>query len=84
MSKTQIPTAFSIAIARFEEANNLKFQPNPTFYSRVGINRIRFWQLVRGEKPPYSTEVVALADYFKIPVSDILRPIMAPAETANQ
>ena len=48
------------------------FKPDQRFYDRVGINRKRFGQLLRGEKPLLSHEIRSLADFFGIPATDLL------------
>lgn len=51
-------------VNRFETQTNLVFKPHHTFYERVGINRFRFAQLVRGDKRPDSKELREIIDYF--------------------
>ncbi|UFH52222.1 hypothetical protein [Spirosoma sp. KNUC1025] len=62
-------TPLSIVIADYEQHKHLKFMPEKSFYDSTGINRIRFWQLVRGEKAMLINEAQSLAEYFEIPVS---------------
>ena len=55
-------------IEAFEAKTSLVFRPQKAFYTeRVRINRIRFWQIVRGSKDPTSKEVERLAAYFGLP-----------------
>ena len=56
------------SINNFENETLTKFQPSKAFYTAVGINRIRFWQLVRGEKDITVSEAQNVANYFGIPV----------------
>ena len=48
------------------------FKPNPIFYQKVGINHKRFFQLVRGDKEPMTTEIKNLSQFFNIPVSELI------------
>ncbi len=47
-------------------------KPDERFYKKVEINQKRWGQLVRGEKPPFAFELINLANYWDIPVSDLL------------
>ena len=64
-------TPLQAAVKSFEDKNLTKFQPTAKFYPFVGINRIRFWQLVEGTKRPTYDEAISLSKYFGIP-SDVL------------
>jgi hypothetical protein len=72
MLDTKITTTLSLAIHDYEQRSNLKFTPDEKFYDRIGINRIRFWQLVKGKKRMFTDEAQALANYFGITVTDLL------------
>ncbi len=48
------------------------FKPNPIFYSRVGINHKRFYQILRGEKEPLVSELKNLSNFFKVPISELI------------
>ncbi|GAB3956405.1 hypothetical protein GCM10028805_46150 [Spirosoma harenae] len=72
MNAIQNTTPLSCVVTKFEERNNLKFKPERSFYERIGINKVRFWQLVRGEKEPFSSELVSLATYFNVPLSELV------------
>ncbi|WP_298358808.1 hypothetical protein [Runella sp.] len=61
-------TTLKAAIDSFEERNLTEFKPKRAFYERVGINRIRFWQLVEGKKRPDVDEAHRLAEYFGKPL----------------
>ena len=61
-------TPLQQAISTFEDKNLTEFKPKRTFYERVEINRIRFWQLVEGKKRPDVDEARRLADYFGKPL----------------
>lgn len=58
------------SINQFEEQTLMKFQPSKDFYAAVGINRLRFWQLVREEKDITVNEAQSIADYFTISLND--------------
>lgn len=51
-------------IDRFESKTHLSFKPQATFYKEMGINRLRFAQLTKGQKTLDTTEVKSLAQYF--------------------
>jgi hypothetical protein len=61
-------TPLQVAICSFEDKNLTEFKPKRSFYERVQINRIRFWQLVEGKKRPDVDEAHRLADYFGKPL----------------
>lgn len=65
-------TPLSMLIADYEHNKHLKFVPNDSFYLLIGINRIRFWQLVKGKKELLAHEIRALSDYFGISVNDLI------------
>lgn len=46
----------------------LKFNPTREFYDNVGINRLRFWQLVKGKKEPLASEASRLSEFFSVPL----------------
>lgn len=48
------------------ETEVLKFRPPASFYEKIGINKKRFWLLVRNEKPATVDELQAIANYFKV------------------
>lgn len=72
MCTTSNTTTLGVAISHFEQRSNLKFSPDEKFYNRVGINRIRFWQLVKGKKRMFTDEARTLAEYFGLAVTDLL------------
>ncbi|MFC5408957.1 hypothetical protein ACFPMF_06540 [Larkinella bovis] len=78
MTNSKNNTFLGAAIVRYEHLSDLKFTPDERFYNRIGINRIRFWQLVKGKKAMYTHEALVLADYFGIPVNDLLQPKPEP------
>lgn len=55
-----------------KETTILKFQPPKNFYEQIKINKKRFWQLYRDEKPMTVEEVRAIAEYFKIDTSELI------------
>lgn len=66
--QTIAETPLKAAIGSFEDKNLTEFKPKRAFYEQVGINRIRFWQLVEGKKRPDIDEARRLADYFGHPL----------------
>jgi hypothetical protein len=63
-------TALSRILAEKRRKENAVFKPDPSFYERVNINRIRFWQLVKGKKKPYTDEAKALSEYFGVSINE--------------
>ncbi len=61
-------TPLEAAIQEYETSACSKFSPTKDFYRRVGINRIRFWQLVKGKKDPLLSEIQSLADFFNVTI----------------
>ncbi|GAB3992008.1 hypothetical protein GCM10028807_24080 [Spirosoma daeguense] len=61
-----------VAYTSYQDKIGGQFKPDQRFYSKVGINRKRFGQLLRGEKPVFGYEARALSDFFGIPVTDLL------------
>ena len=49
-----------------------RFKPNPEFYSTVNIKRRRWGMIYRGETSPTLTEAKAIAEFFEIPVTDLI------------
>lgn len=70
------------SINSYEKETLTKFHPSKAFYTAVGINRIRFWQLVRGEKDITVNEAQSIANYFSIPVTSFFNQ-KSPKATAN-
>ena len=64
-------TPLKSAISSFEANGRLRFSPTVDFYHSIGINRIRFWQLVKGKKTMMVDEAVRLSDFFKVPLDQL-------------
>jgi hypothetical protein len=58
------------SIESFEERTLTSFKPRKEFYETLGINRIRFWQLVKGTKDPKVDEAESIANYFGFPAAN--------------
>lgn len=56
----------------YEVTAKSKFTPTKDFYKSMGINRIRFWQLIRGEKTLFVDEAARLSDFFGIAVQNLI------------
>ena len=59
-------------IIKSKERKCFRFCPNNTFYDAVDINQKRWGQIYRGETVPTVTEAKLIADYFEIPVTEII------------
>lgn len=60
------------ALKAYENRIGGTYKPDERFYKKVAINQKRWGQLVRGEKPPYAFELKNLADFWDIPLLDLL------------
>jgi hypothetical protein len=60
------------SILERKETDVMKFRPSNDFYKKIGINKKRFWQLVRNEKSATLDEAKSIATYFKVPVTDLI------------
>ncbi|MBB6005132.1 hypothetical protein [Arcicella rosea] len=70
MEATQ--TFLASHIVAFEKETMLLFKPSKAFYETVGINKKRFWQLVRGVKKPLTEETENLSKCLKVPLSQLM------------
>ncbi len=61
--------ALMTTINQWESKTKLKFRPQKSFYKDLGITRIRFWQIAKGEKILSVEEARTLSNYFQISVS---------------
>jgi len=55
-----------------KETEVFKFCPNQKFYKKTGINRKRWGQIFRGEKEPTVSELLRMADYFDVSITEFL------------
>lgn len=60
------------SIIKRKETEILKFKPANDLYQKIGINKKRFWQLVRGEKSPTFDEMKIIADLFEIEITELI------------
>ena len=54
------------------EVGCFSFRPDRSFYDSVKINQKRWGQIVKGKADPKLSELRAIADYFKIEVSELI------------
>lgn len=73
-------TFLQVLIEDYETKKFLEFKPKRSFYEHVKINRIRFWQLVEGNKVMNVDEARNLALYFQIPIQDFLNEVLNKKE----
>lgn len=59
-------------IVKKKEQKCFLFCPNVNFYGAVNINKKRWGQIYRGETSPTLTEAKAIADFFEVPVTDLI------------
>ena len=59
-------------IIKQRETNAFRFKPNKAFFSEIGISQKRFGQLIRNEKEALPSELKAIADYFKVAITDLI------------
>ncbi len=62
--KTQSESPVKRLIDQYEAETTLIFKPSRRFYENTGINRVRFAQLVSGDKRPMFDEANTLVKYF--------------------
>lgn len=70
-------------IRDYEEANFSRFHPKPGFYEDIGINRIRFAKLFKGQLDMFVWEAIALADFFGVSVERFF-PTKAQLSTVHR
>jgi hypothetical protein len=75
-------SALQRAIARYESNEALQFRPTKIFYDNVGINRIRFWQLAKGQKEMFVSEARRLSVFFRVPLEEFVKN-ESPGTTGN-
>lgn len=68
---TQQQTALGKVLTNHEMRFGSKFRPSKEFYAEKGINRIRFWQIVKGKKDILAKEVRVLAEFFGVEETDL-------------
>jgi len=66
------PTPLQTVIQGYEAKACLKFAPPVDFYDKIGINRIRFWQLVKGKQEPKASEILALSKFFNVSFNQLI------------
>jgi len=71
-TQTTPVTPLQTVIQSHEANGQLKFSPTRDFYESTGINRIRFWQLVKGKKELLVSEAQVLANFFNVPLSKLI------------
>lgn len=79
MESTTTANSLKQAITAYEVKIKTKFRPNRQFYEYVGINQKRFGDIVRNNGKMNVAELISLAKFFEIPVSDLL-----PKENADE
>lgn len=64
-------TPLKTVIQDYEAGNKSKFRPTKDFYESMEINRIRFWQLVKGKKELSLSEAERLSNFFGVPFNQL-------------
>lgn len=72
MNKNVSNNSLTRAIELYERKIKTKFKPNREFYNYVGINQKRFGEVVRNNDKMIVSELLSLAKFFEVPVSDLL------------
>jgi hypothetical protein len=70
--QTTLVTPLQTVIQGHEASGQLKFKPTKDFYQSTGINRIRFWMLVKGKKELLISEAQTLANFFNVPLAKLI------------
>ncbi|MPR32384.1 hypothetical protein [Salmonirosea aquatica] len=71
-NQTTIQTPLKTVIQDYEAGTKSKFRPTKDFYESMEINRIRFWQLVKGKQEPKASEILALSKFFNVPFNQLI------------
>ncbi|HAF30552.1 MAG TPA: hypothetical protein DCG75_16030 [Bacteroidales bacterium] len=59
-------------LIKSKESKGLPFRPTQEFYDAIQINSKRFGLLRRNEKPATVDELKRIADYFEIPLKELI------------
>ena len=59
-------------VIKKQERKNFVFTPDDEFYKTVGINNRRWAKIYKGEKNPTLPEAKSIADFFSVPVTDLI------------
>jgi hypothetical protein len=59
-------------VIRKKENNAFRFKPNMIFFKEVGINRKRFYLILKKVVSPTIIELKSLAAYFQVPISSFI------------
>ena len=59
-------------VIKKQEHKNFVFTPDNEFYKTVGITNRRWAKIYRGETAPTLPEAKAIADFFEVPVTDLI------------
>jgi DNA-binding XRE family transcriptional regulator len=59
-------------VIKKQEHKNFVFTPNDEFYKTVGITNRRWAKICRGETAPTLPEAKAIAQFFEVPVTDLI------------
>lgn len=55
-----------------KEDNAFRFKPNMSFFKEIGINRKRFYQILKKETDPTVQELKQIANFFKVPINELI------------
>ncbi len=59
-------------VIKKQEHKNFVFTPNNEFYNTVGINNRRWAKIYQGKTFPTLPEAKNIADFFSVPVTDLI------------
>lgn len=62
-------------IIKHREEQGFRLVKNTNFYSKVGINRRRWEQLMRKEKDPTLSELRRISKYFGVSISELIEEV---------
>lgn len=62
-------------IIKHREEQGFRLVKNTHFYSKVGINRRRWEQLMRNEKDPTVGELRRIAKFFGVSINDLIEEV---------
>lgn len=69
---TDTKTPLATVLEQYETKQRSHFRPKPEFYDEMGISHIRFGKLLKGTAVITGQEAKTLANFFGVPVNDLI------------
>jgi hypothetical protein len=55
-----------------KETNAFRFKPNMAFFKEIGINRKRFYMILKKETDPTLSELRTISKYFDVNITELV------------